>query len=49
MEDMKQHTEESHKRKRKRRKKKKRKRKVTGWLFLIGVIIIVVGFMWLTC
>lgn len=21
----------------------------TGWLFLLGVIIIVVGFMWLTC
>ncbi len=21
----------------------------TGWLFLLGIIIIVVGFMWLTC
>ncbi len=21
----------------------------TGWLFLLGVIIIVVGLMWLTC
>ena len=22
---------------------------VTGWLFLIGVIVICVGFMWLAC
>lgn len=21
----------------------------TGWLFLLGIIIIAVGFMWLTC
>ncbi len=45
MEDMKQHTEESHKRKRKRRKKKKRKRKVTGWLFLIAFLMIAGGIL----
>lgn len=45
MEDMKQHTEESHKRKRKKRKKKKRKRKVTGWLFLIAFLMIAGGIL----
>lgn len=43
MEDMKQHTEESHKRK--RRKKKKRKRKVTGWLFLIAFLMTAGGIL----